>query len=317
MERMKRPLALLSGILIGAAAGAAVPAPAHAAPNTVIQIPGEVHFVAGDGQTNYVTVTKLTGPAHVYRFQDLYPITFNDTYPISAGACTYPYAANLTVMDCDWQASIISVKTGDLDDTINYRVSVSWQLEAGGGNDIIRTGTGPGTMGNYTSGGEGDDLIYSGPGDEYIMGGPGTDTVSYVGRWNAVTATVSGGGGEAGESDGYELIENLTGGGAGDALTGNTSANVLDGGYATTPCPPHPLKNVVSALPPCTSYSGNDNLSGGGGPDTLIGRAGDDILAGGAGFDSLDGGSGGDLCYTDADGGTKTGCEFPIIIWPG
>jgi hypothetical protein len=46
------------------------------------------------------------------------------------------------------------------------------------------------------------------------------------------------------------------------------------------------------------------------------GRAGDDVLSGGAGFDSLDGGSGSDWCYTDADGGTKTACELPIIILP-
>jgi len=314
MTRMRRTLALLGGMVLGAFA---LPAVAYAAPVTVIQIPsGEVHFTAGDGQTNVVTVTKLTGPAHVYRFSDSYPITFDDIYPISAGACTYPNPADQKVIDCDWGASIINIKTGDLGDTINYRVSVSWQLEAGDGNDIIHTGTGSG-IGNYTTGGPGDDLIYSGPGDEYLYGGTGTDTVTYVGRWNPITAATTGGGGEAGEDDNYDSIENITGGGAGDTLTGNSSANVLDGGYATTPCLPHPLRSmVVAAAPPCTSYSGNDTLTGGGGPDTLIGRAGDDVLSGGAGFDSLDGGSGTDWCYTDADGGTRTGCELPIIIIP-
>src|SRR5688572_32454559 len=126
MGRMRRLLALLGGAVIGFAA---MPTAAHAAPVTVIEIPsGEVHFTAGDGQANFVTVTKLSGPAHVYRFSDTYPITFNDIYPISAGVCTYPYAGDQTVMDCDWAASIISVRTWDLDDTINYRVSVSWQL---------------------------------------------------------------------------------------------------------------------------------------------------------------------------------------------
>lgn len=312
---MKRTLALLCGAILGAFA---LPAVAHAAPTTVIQIPsGEVHFIAGDSQTNVVTVTKLSGPAHVYRFSDSYPITFDDTYPISAGACTYPNPANQTVIDCDWSASIINIKTGDLSDTINYRVSVSWQLEAGDGSDIIHTGTGAGGIGNYTTGGPGDDVIYSGPGDEYIFGGTGVDTVTYVGRWNPITATASAGGGEAGESDAYDSIENLTGGGAGDTLTGSGSANILDGGYATTPCLPHPVQGLVlAAPPPCTSYSGNDTLSGSGGPDTLIGRSGDDTLSGGAGFDSLDGGSGTDWCYIDADGGSRTACEFPLIIIP-
>jgi Ca2+-binding RTX toxin-like protein len=327
MVKIRRPLvhtAALAGALT--LSTLVLAAPAHAAPNTTISIPsGEIHFVAGDDQANLVTVTKLVGPANTYRFDDLFPITFNDIYPISAGACTYPYPADVTVMDCDFPASIIAVHTGNLDDTINYRLSLSWQLEAGGGNDTIRTGTGPGNVGYYTAAGEGDDIIYSGPGDEYIAGGLGTDTVSYAGRWTAVTATVGGGGGAAGESDGYLGIENLVGGGADDTLTGDSSGNVLDGGYATTPCLPHPVRGLggqlevatAQALPPCTSYSGNDVLNGGGGGDILFGRAGNDTLHGDAGFDTIDGGSGtGDWCYPGADGGTKVNCEWPIIWIP-
>jgi Ca2+-binding RTX toxin-like protein len=321
----------MSGLGFVVSRGAVVLATvAHAAPTTVIDIPsGEIHFVAGDGQENRVMVTKLSGPAHTYRFDDIHPITFYDVYPVSAGACTYPYPADQTVMDCDHAATIISVRTGDLDDTIDYRPALSWQLEAGDGNDIIRTGAGPGSPGRYTTGGNGDDVIHSGPGDEYISGGSGTDTVSYVGRWNAITAMVGSGGGEAGEADGYAGIENLTGGAGSDTFTGTSAANVLDGGYATTPCPisTGPLTRAgvqggsvaaggtTNALPPCTSYSGNDVLSGGGDADTLRGRGGNDTLTGGPGFDSIDGGSGtGDWCYVNEDGGTKTGCEYPFII---
>jgi Ca2+-binding RTX toxin-like protein len=323
MTRSYRPLGYAVALAAMLTAFTVVATPAQAAVNTTIDIPsGEIHFVAGDDQANYVTVTKLAGPAHSYRFDDLFPITFNDIYPVSAGACTYPYPVDLTVMDCDHVATIINVKTGNLDDTINYRLSLSWQLESGSGNDIIRTGTGPGSTGYYTAAGEGDDTIYSGPGDEYIAGGLGTDTVSYAGRWTSVTASVAGGGGSADEDDGYLGIENLVGGGAADTLTGDGSPNVLDGGHATTPCLPHPVTAraeapIANALPPCTSYSGNDVLAGGGGGDILFGRAGDDILAGGAGFDTLDGGSGtGDWCYLDADGGTKVNCEWPIIFVP-
>jgi Ca2+-binding RTX toxin-like protein len=297
----------------------ALDSPAYAAVNTVIEIPSaEVHFVAGDGQGNLVTVTRLSGPTEVYRFDDVYPITFNDVYPLSAGACTYPYPADLTVMDCEHDAGIISVRTGDLNDTIHYRVSVSWQLEGGAGNDTIHTGTGAGNPGNYTTGGEGDDTIFSGPGDEYISGGIGVDTVTYQGRWTPITAGVGTGGGAAGESDTYQQIENVTGGGAADTLTGNSSSNVLDGGWATTPCLPYPTTaTAYAAAPaPCTSQSGNDTLMGVGGADTLVGRSGDDTLLGGAGFDSLDGGSGLDTCYTEVDGGTKANCELPVIYGP-
>ena len=318
MTGFKRTGAVVVLLLVLPLAAVVLATPAYAAANTAIQIPsGEVHFVAGDGQENRVTVTKLSGPAHVYRFDDVFPIVFNDIYPVSAGACTYPYPADSTVMDCDHAATIISVRTGDLDDTINYRTSLSWQLEAGDGNDTVRTGTGAGGPGNYTTGGAGKDMIYSGPGDEYLSGGAGVDTVSYAGRWTAVTANVGSGGGSVGEDDAYQLIENLTGGGAGDTLTGNDSANVLDGGYATTTCLPYPTIAAALALPPCTSYSGNDALTGEGGADTIFGRSGDDLLVGGAGYDSLDGGSGtGDFCYVNADGGTKIGCELPLFVPP-
>jgi Ca2+-binding RTX toxin-like protein len=328
MRSIRRLVASGTAVAGGTLGAVLVAGPAHAALTTTIEIPGaEIHFVAGDGQANHVQVTKLVGPANTYRFDDVHPIVFNDVYPVSAGACTYPNPADTTVIDCDHPASIISVRTLDLDDVIDYRPALSWQLEAGDGNDLIRTGAGPGSPGRYTTGGPGHDTIVSGPGTEYISGGTGTDTVSYLGRWTAVTATVSAGGGSTGESDAYDGIENITGGGAGDTLTGNGSPNVLDGGYAMTPCLPHPAMRAEVAerlaVPatlapgPCTSYSGNDTLSGGGGADLLFGRGGDDGLSGGPGYDTLDGGSGGaDWCYLDADGGTKVNCEFPIIIYP-
>ena len=64
-------------------------------------------------------------------------------------------------------------------------------------------------------------------------------------------------------------FENVNGSVAGDdILTGNASANVLNG------------------------QGGDDVLVGGGGADTLIGGDGDDILAGGGGTDIIDGGEG-------------------------
>ncbi|NUT37262.1 MAG: hypothetical protein HOV79_29805 [Hamadaea sp.] len=134
-------------------------APAQAAPISTIDIPsGEVHFVAGDGQANHIVVTRLSGTAHTYRFDDVFPIVFNDVHPVSSGACTHPQPADQTVLDCAYPASIISVRTGDLDDVISYRTDVSWQLEAGEGDDVIRTGT-DGGAGDYTTGGGGDDLV--------------------------------------------------------------------------------------------------------------------------------------------------------------
>lgn len=314
------------GAVTGAALGAAVfiASPAQAGVTSTIDIPGaEIHFVAGDGQANDVLVTQLVGPAHTYRFDDVHPIVFHDVYPAGAGACTYPYPADTTVVDCDHPATIIGVRTGDLDDVIDFRPAVAWQLEAGDGHDLVRTGAGPGSPGRYTIGGPGDDTIVSGPGTEYINGGDGTDTVSYVGRWSPVTATVATGGGAAGETDGYAGIENIVGGGGADTLTGDGAPNMLDGGYAVTPCLPRPWRGEVAELlaapaaPPCVSRSGDDVLTGGGGVDLIFGRGGDDALAGGTGFDTLDGGLGGDHCYADADGAAKIDCERPELATKG
>ena len=315
------------GAATGATLGAIlVAAPAYAGPtSTIDSTGGEIHFVAGDGQANHVLVTELYWPAHTYRFDDVHPIV------VSPSACTYPDPSDSTMVDCV-EATTITVSTGDLDDVIDVRPAVSWRLDAGEGGDTIRTGAGPGLPGNRTDGGPGDDTIVSGPGSEHISGGPGIDTVSYVGRWTAVTASVSGGGGSAGETDTYDGIENVVGGAGADALTGDGAPNLLDGGYAASPCLPFPLRAEVAevlaapaaprtdrepVLAPCLITSGDDILDGGDGADLLFGRGGDDTLVGGPGYDTVDGGPGtGDFCHAGADGEVKVDCELPGFVKP-
>lgn len=67
------------------------------------------------------------------------------------------------------------------------------------------------------------------------------------------------------------VIENATGGGGDDVLTGNRAANTLEGG------------------------AGDDQLRGLGGADELQGGTDDDLLVGGAGGDVLLGGAGADV----------------------
>ena len=142
-------------------------------------------------------------------------------------------------------------------------------------------------------------------------------------------------------------------GGAGaDALTGDGSPNLLDGGYAATPCLPYldraevaemlavpapprtdrdresrrdrefrterePRPDREPVLPLCTITSGDDTLDGGDGADLLFGRGGDDVLVGGPGYDTVDGGPGtGDSCYAGADGEVKVDCELPNFAKP-
>src|SRR5258707_1174018 len=83
------------------------------------------------------------------------------------------------------------------------------------------------------SGGLGNDIMNGGEGNETLNGNTGTDTASYDSAGAAVTVSlaiagvqVTGGAG----TDTLIGIENLTGSDFGDTLTGNTAANVLDGG---------------------------------------------------------------------------------------
>ena len=76
------------------------------------------------------------------------------------------------------------------------------------------------------------------------------------------------------------LIENATGGSAGDVIRGNDAANQLRGNGGS---------DRLSGNP------GDDYLAGGSGRDSLHGGAGDDTLLGGAGADRLAGGRGDDV----------------------
>ncbi|MGF6692128.1 Ca2+-binding RTX toxin-like protein [Metapseudomonas resinovorans] len=140
------------------------------------------------------------------------------------------------------------------------------QLTGGSGSDTLLN------FENLTGSGFNDTLTGN-AGNNILDGGAGVDTVSYLHATAAVTASLAittaqttGGVG----SDTLLNIENLTGGGFNDTLTGNAGANILDGG------------------------AGNDVLIGGLGADQLIGGAGNDVLIGGLGVDRLVGGAGAD-----------------------
>jgi Ca2+-binding RTX toxin-like protein len=299
---------------------ATVAAPAAAGPPVAtLTMTGEMHYEAAAGQANHVVIS-IASPG-VYSFSDVVPITYATP---DGSTCSYPYPGVETTVHCVHGATFLDVKTYDLDDTIDNRTTSNMHAFGGDGNDVIRLGGKAVVAAAGDAAGEGgNDVIHSGPGDDYISGGPGIDTVTYQGRTAAVTASLLGGGGGApsvGEEDVYFDLENLTGGGAGDTLTGNNNANVIDGGWYTTPCSPTPTGDLAAralAPPPCTVYSGNDTIHGNGGSDTLRGRQGADIINGGdgsdtlygdSGLDNLNGGPSSDVCYPGADGATTVSC---------
>ena len=123
-----------------------------------------------------------------------------------------------------------------------------------------------GAGGDSLGGGGGADLLDGGAGPDSLSGGSGTDLATYAGRTAAVTASIDAvaNDGEPGEGDNIATdVENLTGGGVADTLTGSSGANQIDGG------------------------GGGDTVNGGAGNDRFPAFPGGDVYNGGSGTDRV------------------------------
>ncbi len=109
---------------------------------------------------------------------------------------------------------------------------------------------------------EGNDLLVGGAGNDRLSGGSGLDTASYAGASGAVRVSLAGQSAQSvGANDAAGIgvdtlleIENVVGSGYADTITGNASANRLEGG------------------------AGNDVIDGAAGADQMVGGAGDDAF---------------------------------------
>lgn len=189
------------------------------------------------------------------------------------------------------------------------------------------------TGANSIDGGGGDDVVYASAGADTLSGGANTNpitftlaTMTYTGDTvnfstvtaNAVTIDLSNtltaqniGGANSVQLSGFENIIGSDFSGAGDSLTGDANANVLDGRAGND------TLNGLAGNDVLLGGAGNDVLNGGVNNDTLYGGndkdvlngdAGDDLLYGGAGADTFNGGGGTDtVSYADVTGsGTLT-----------
>ena len=152
---------------------------------------------------------------------------------------------------------------GDGDDEI-YGHAGDDELNGGYGVDIIDGGSGN----DEIAGGQGDDELYGGSGDDIfyspykhdhdvVDGGRGSDTIDFL--WLAEDLTIDLANGSA-AIDGEEVvsmssIENVIGGVANDAITGDRQDNIINGG------------------------NGDDWIRGKQGADTLTGGEGADTFS--------------------------------------
>jgi Ca2+-binding RTX toxin-like protein len=162
-------------------------------------------------------------------------------------------------------------------------------LSGDGGNDELRGGEGN----DSHDGGAGDDLLFnssfvpgSTDGADVLGGGSGSDQLeAFAEAPLLITLNDVADDGVEGEGDNaMSDLENVLGGDGPDILSGNASANQLEGG------------------------PGDDILAGLGGDDGLLGERGADQLVGGAGTDLLDGAGGADLLRSRDNGPDQASC---------
>ncbi len=146
-------------------------------------------------------------------------------------------------------------------------------VEAGDGNDTIRSGAG-------------DDSVLADLGDDSIESGAGNDTV----RGGMGDDTILGGIGDD-SLYGNEDDDSIEGGDGADSIYGETGDDFVSGGAGDD----HLEGN-----------EGNDTIYGGSGDDWMRGSYGDDKLFGGTGDDYLWGGFGDDIFYIEDDFGNDT-----------
>ena len=198
-----------------------------------------------------------------------------------------------------------NVLLGSEDDVFNGATGfVAGTIEAGDGNDIIKSGIGNdvvlGEAGNdVINTGLGDDVLIGGSGADELRGGAGDDTASYIGS-SAVRINLTTNRGRGGDAGGDQLfdIENLIGSDFDDVLIGDAVDNRLDGGLGDDRLNGGDGNDLLlggEGVDRLFGENGNDLLFGGQQDDILDGGEGDDVLNGGAGRDTLFGGAGADV----------------------
>lgn len=258
-------------------------------------------YVADPGETNRVTISPIS----------TLEIEITDAgATIAAGAGCTPVDPN--TVRCEFENYIsgdgfIDAMFGDGDDTLTVSRGVvvneavyrgqdgDDSLVTGGGSDSLeRLLGGPGN--DVLRGRRGSDVLDGGPGGDTLSGGtsleyqglriftPNTDTVTYAGRTNDVSADPDGlaDDGEAGEGDLLEDdVEKLIGGSGDDVLVGTVAKGRIQG-----------KERLFGSL--LRGRGGDDLLRGTRAGDALVGGSGDDVLRGSRGQDLIRGATGND-----------------------
>lgn len=284
------------GILVGELAGAAESSPLPAGGATAPTSPGSTAGTTGAGAAQRTlpgegeASAALTSPSEA----SLASASVSSAHGLAGTAGggsggTWPAAERAAVPD---PSAAVTAKA-----SVSAAPSYSYNFGSANGYDQAaafgsgQAPGGPGTIGSYVTGTDGDDVITGTDADDSLFGGDGNDTIY----------------GLAGDDllDGGTGHDRLYGGEGDDDLFGRTGDDMLAGG---------PGNDDLDG------GAGDDDLFGNDGRDRLVGGPGDDLLDGGPGADRMEGGSGADTLTMDSvadvpleGGGSGSGNDTLIV----
>ncbi|MFD8280342.1 calcium-binding protein [Streptomyces solisilvae] len=224
----------------------ASPVSSAASPATVTVTDGRMTYTAADGQTNKLTIKRVSETDTTLTF------AVDDVVEIAAGAdCAHPTATDLTYATC-------TVPVPDPDHPRDQG-----NVELGDGNDSVKISGGDVNV----YGGTGDDTI---TGASVAVGGDGDDTISHAtnANGNAGNDTITDSFAVwAGDGDdtviGDDVANEIYGGPGNDYLDGAGNDDSIDGQEGD---------DTIKGGP------GNDYLFGGPGQDDIDGGPGDNVI---------------------------------------
>jgi Ca2+-binding RTX toxin-like protein len=278
------------------------PAPAFGAGTVSIDPDGYVHFVAGAGDTNHLSVNAtISGGQATIAFADaLAAVNESETDCLKSGA----------TVTCSGQLGGWTAKLGDAHDTATATGNLEGGIEGEDGNDSLY-GSDANELQEYLNGGNDRDQLYGRGGSDFLVGEGASDYVD-AGAGNDTIGDAGGEGNDSlGGGDGFDVIA-YTGTSLPPAPVETFAVNLALGGGGRTNLDPE--TDALAGIEDVDTTglfapSGDDAVVGSGSSNRLETGSGADGITAGAGPDTVFAGAGDDSIDAVDGSGDRIACE--------